>query len=169
MEKDELMILRYQSQDFFLCMFPLLRRLNFQPLENGGFIKIMIKNVKLGRVEFVTKMLRTFPELVLCVEESTGRNIFMLAVLYRQDEVFHLLCRSPSKIPMLDVDFDSNSILHIAAMLEPSAKSNKAPGAALLMLREVQWLKVISLTLYIYIYIKYFNDELCSVLSWFYD
>ncbi|XP_065623156.1 uncharacterized protein LOC111986977 [Quercus suber] len=32
-------------------------------------------------------------------------------------------------------------ILHIAAMLEPSARPNKAPGAALLMQREIQWFK----------------------------
>ena len=131
-----------------------LRGLNFQQLENGKVIEAIIKAVKEGRVEFVIEILKAFPELVLCVEKSTGRNIFMLAVLYRQDELFHLLCRSPAKNSILArVDFDSNSILHFAAMLEPSAKPNKAPGAALLMQREVQWFKVISLTLYIYIYI----------------
>ncbi|KAK7820433.1 ankyrin repeat-containing protein itn1 [Quercus suber] len=66
----------------------------------------------------------------------------MLAVLYRQDEVFHILHKSPAKYSILaEVDSKSNSILHIAAMLEPSARPNKAPGAALLMQREIQWFK----------------------------
>uniref|UniRef100_A0A7N2LGJ0 PGG domain-containing protein n=2 Tax=Quercus lobata TaxID=97700 RepID=A0A7N2LGJ0_QUELO len=123
-------------------MCRVLRGLNFQQLENGGVIEAIIKAVKDGRIEFVAKILKEFPELVWCVEKSTGRNIFMLVVLYRQDEVFHFLCRSPEKNSILArVDFDSNSILHFAAMLEPFAKPNKAPGAALLMQREVHWFK----------------------------
>ena len=75
----------------------------------------------------------------------------MLAVLHRQDEVFRLLCKSAAKNSKLaGVDKDSNSILHIAAMFEPSAKRNTVPGAAFLMQREAQWYKVISLTLYIF-------------------
>nr|POF11816.1 isoform 2 of ankyrin repeat-containing protein npr4 [Quercus suber] len=66
----------------------------------------------------------------------------MLAVLYRQDEVFRILRKSLAKYSILaEVDSKSSSILHIAAMLEPSARPNKAPGAALLMQREVQWFK----------------------------
>ena len=86
----------------------------------------------------------------------------MLAILYRQDEVFCFLCESPAKYSILaEVDFDSNSILHIAAMIEPSARLNEAPGAALLMQREAQWFEVISLTLYIYIYIYIISMMSC--------
>ncbi|XP_030965121.1 uncharacterized protein LOC115986356 isoform X2 [Quercus lobata] len=138
----ELKLLHHQSKILLLHMCRVLRGLNFQQLENGGVIEAIIKAVKDGRIEFVAKILKEFPELVWCVEKSTGRNIFMLVVLYRQDEVFHFLCRSPEKNSILArVDFDSNSILHFAAMLEPFAKPNKAPGAALLMQREVHWFK----------------------------
>ena len=133
-------------------MCHVLYGLSFQQLKNGKVIEAVIKAIKEGRVEFVTEILKAFPELLRCVEKSTGRNIFMLAILYRQDEVFRFLCKFPTKNSILTgVDFDSNSILHIATMLEPSARPNKAPGAALLMQREVQWFKVISLNIYIYI------------------
>ena len=166
--------LRGKSKELLLRMCEVLVGLDFQQLENGKVIEALIIAVKQGTIEFVTEILKAFPELARSVEKSTGRNIFMLAVLYRQDEVFRILCKTPAKYSILaEVDFDSNSILHIAAMLEPSARSNEAPGAALLMQREVQWFKVISLIIYIYIYIYIciynFNDELFSVLSWFYD
>ena len=129
-----------------------LAGLNFQQLEKGKVIEAIVIAVKQGRVGFVTEILKAFPELAWHVEKSTERNIFMLAILYHQDEVFRFLCESPTKYSILaEVDFDSNSILHIAAMLEPFARPIKTPGAALLMQRELQWFMVISLTLYIYI------------------
>ena len=124
-------------------MCEVLPGLNFQQLENGKVFEAMIRAVKQGRVEFVTEVLKACPGLVWCIEKSTGRNIFMLAVLYHQDEVFRLLCRSPAKNPIFSmVDRDRNTILHIAAMFEPSSRRNTVPGAAFLMQREIQWYKV---------------------------
>ena len=116
---------------------------NFQQLANGKVVEAIIKAVKEGRVEFVTEILKACPDLVWCLEKSTNRDLFDFAVLYRQDEIFHFLCKSPAKYSILALgDRDRNTILHIAAMFEPSAKSNKVPGAAFLMQREVQWYKV---------------------------
>ena len=137
-------------------MCEVLQGLNVQQLEKGKVIEAMIKAVKQGRVEFVTEILKACPDLVWCLEKSTNRNLFMFAVLHRQDEVFRRLCRSPAKNELFaTVDSNKNSILHFAAMLEPSAKRNTVPGAAFLMQREVQWYKVkyISLTLFIYIFL----------------
>ncbi|XP_050281782.1 uncharacterized protein LOC126722672 isoform X1 [Quercus robur] len=141
-QKYQLKSLHHKYKELLRRMCEVLAGLNFQQLEKGKVIEAIIIAVKQGRVEFVTEILEAFPELAWSVEESTKRNIFMLAVLYRQDEVFRFLCKSPAKNSILArVDSDSNSILHIAAMLEPSARPNKAPGAALLMQREVQWFK----------------------------
>ena len=136
-------LLHHKSKQLLLCMCGVLPGLNFQQLKNGKVIEATIKAVKQGRVEFVTEILKACPELVRCVEESTKRHIFMVAVLHRQDEVFRLLCTSCVKNPALATeDRDKNNILHIAAMLEPSARRNTVPGAAFLMQREVQWYKV---------------------------
>ena len=132
-----------KSKELLLRMCKVLVGLDFQQLENGKVIEAIVIAVKQGRVEFVTEILKALPELAWSVEKSTGQNIFMLAVLYRQDEIFHFLCKSPAKYSILALgDRDRNTILHIAAMFEPSAKSNKVPGAAFLMQREVQWYKV---------------------------
>ena len=124
-------------------MCQVLQGLNFQLLVKGKVIEAMIKAVKEGRVEFVNEILKACPDLAWCAEKSTGRDFFNFAVLHRQDEVFCLLYRSLAKnVLFAKLDYDRNSILHFAAMLEPSARRNTVPGAAFLMQREVQWYKV---------------------------
>ena len=104
-------------------------KFEFSTTRKWFVIKAIIKAVKKGRVEFVTTILNACPELVWCVENSTERNIFMLAILHCQDEVFRLLCKSPAKnSKFARADKDSNKILHIAAMFEPSARRNTIPG-----------------------------------------
>ncbi|KAL4599600.1 hypothetical protein ACB092_11G138100 [Castanea dentata] len=138
----DLKLLHHQSKKLLLRMCPVLPGLNIHQLRKGKVIEAMMKAVKQGRVEFVTEILKACPDLVWCVEKSTNRDIFMLAVLHRQHEVFRFLCRSPAKKTLFaTVDSDRNSILHISAMFEPSARRNTVPGAAFLMQREVQWYK----------------------------
>ncbi|KAM3685173.1 hypothetical protein ACJW31_11G098100 [Castanea mollissima] len=135
-------LLHHQSKKLLLRICQVLQGLNYQQLENGRVIEGMIKAVKEGRVEFVTEILKACPDLVWCAEKSTNRSFLSFAVLYRQDEVFRLLCRSPLKKALFaSIDSDNNTILHFAAMLEPSARRNTVPGAAFLMQREVQWYK----------------------------
>ena len=109
----------------------------------------LMKAVKNGRVEFVTAVINEDYELVWTRELDTNNNIFMLAVLYRQNKVFQFLYEFHLKSPMLSlVNKDGNNILHMTATLEPSARRNTVPGAAFLMQRSVQWFKVTSLTSY---------------------
>ena len=124
-------------------MCEVLPGLNFRQRRNGKVIEAIIEAVKQGGVEFVTEILKACPELIWCVEKSTDRDLYSFAVLLCQDEVFRRLCRSPAKNELFaTVDSDKNTILHIAAMFEPSARRNTVPGAAFLMQREVQWYKV---------------------------
>ena len=139
----ELKLRHHQYKELLLHMCEVLAGLSPQQLKNGRVIEAMIKAVKQGRVEFVTEILKACPDLVWWIEKSTNRGLYNFAVLYRQDEVFRLLCRSPAKSTLFGVvDSDKNNILHFAAMLEPSARRNTVPGAAFLMQREVQWYKV---------------------------
>ena len=124
-------------------MCEVLPGFNVQQLANGKVVEAIIKAVKEGRVEFVTEILKACPGLVWCVEKSTNRDLFNFAVLHRQDEVFRLLCESPAKNVLFPTyDSDKKNILHLAALVEPSARRNTIPGAAFLMQREVQWYKV---------------------------
>ena len=73
-------------------MCEVLPGLNFQQLRNGKVIEAMIEAVKQGRVEFVTEILKTCPDLVWCVEKSTDQHIFMVVVLCRSlRSVLHLI------------------------------------------------------------------------------
>ena len=128
-------------------MCEVLPGLSWEQLESGMVIIAIIKAVTQGHVEFVSAVLNVCPELIWCAEASRNQNIFMLVVLHRQDEVFRHLYKYSAKNSIFSrADGDANSILHITAMFEPSARRNTVPGAAFLMQREVQWYKVISLT-----------------------
>ena len=130
----------------------------------------LIKAVRNGRVEFVTAVLNANYKLVWTREFGTENNIFMLAVVYRQNKVFQFLCGFLLKNTILSfVNNNGNNILHMAATLEPSARRNTVPGSAFLMQREVQWFKVTSLTSYhfgVLIFSSFSKKELFLVLSW---
>ena len=131
-------------------------------LEKGLVFEAVCIAVKRGIIEFVSDILRTCPDFsMLCREKSTHRNMIMIAVLHRQKQVFNFLHSLNANNPLLAAkDNKGNSILHIAAMFESSATSNRVPGAAFLMQSERQWFKVISLTLYVF--------NIISVMSFFF-
>ena len=132
--------------------------LNLSRQEVSLVYMALIKAVKNGRVEFVTAVINANYTLVWTTEFGNN-NLFMLAVIYRQNKVFQLLCGFPLKNAILSlVNNDGNNILHMAATLEPSARRNIVPGAAFLLQREVQWFKVTSLTS--------FHFDVLSVLSY---
>lgn len=135
-----------------------LPKVSAHRLEKGLVFEAICIAVKRGIVEFVSDILHTCPDFsTLCREKSTQRNMIMIAVLHRQKEVFNFIYSFNAKNSITannslgyKKDNKGNSILHIAAMFEPSATSNRVPGAAFLMQSERQWFKVISLTLYVF-------------------
>ena len=150
-------LLHRQSEKLLLLICPSLQNASLQ--EISLVCDALIKAVKNGRVEFVTAVINTNYTLVWTNESETQTNIFMLAIVYRQNKVFQFLCRFLLKNTILSlVNNDGNNILHMAATLEPSARRNIVPGAAFLMQREVQWFKVTSLTSYLF--------DVLSVLSY---
>ena len=154
----ELKSLHKQSRDVLLHMCRELPKVNADRLQKGLVFEAICIAVKRGIVEFVSEILDTCPDFsTLCREKSTKRNMIMIAVLHRQEQVFNSIYSFNAKNSitannsLLGVKDDKgNSILHIAAMFEPSATSNSAPGAAFLMQSERQWFKVISHTLYVF-------------------
>ena len=127
-----------------------LKNLSGQQLIEGHVDEAIIKAAKKGMVKFVTEIWSECPRLVWSRERSTGRNLFMCAVLHRQYEIFRLLYGYILKDSILaTTDDNGNNILHMAAMIEPSARRNTVPRAAFHMQREVQWFEVIYISLYI--------------------
>ena len=141
-----------------------LPKVRADQLEKGLVFEAICIAVKRGIVEFVSDILETCPDFsTMCREKSTQRNMIMIAILHRQKEVFNFIYSFNAKNSITSnhsKDNKGNSILHIAAMFEPSATSNSVPGAAFLMQSERQWFKVISLTLYVF--------NIISVMSFFF-
>jgi len=97
---------------------------------------------------------------LLYTTDTMGRNIFFYAVLYRQAKIFNLIYRlGKAKNSVTNVrDSSKSTILHMAAMLEPSTKRDRIAGDALKMQSEVQWFQVISLGLYF--------SNVITLISW---
>ncbi|XP_017972115.1 PREDICTED: uncharacterized protein LOC18604234 isoform X2 [Theobroma cacao] len=102
----------------------------------------MIGAAKLGVTEFIIEMSKANPDIMSFTDEH-GRNIFMIAAIYRQEKVFSLICGIPALTGQLlpYVDIYGNALLHLAAELGPNseAKLTQISGAALQMQRELQW------------------------------
>ncbi|GMY20969.1 protein ACCELERATED CELL DEATH 6-like isoform X2, partial [Fagus crenata] len=136
----ELKLLHCQSKKILLLMCQSLLISSRQEVSLA--CEALIKAVKNGRIEFVTTVMNANDTLVWARDFDTNNNIFMLAVLYRQNKVFQFLCGLLLKNTMLSkVNKDGNNILHMAGTLEPSARRHTIQGPAFLMQREVKWFK----------------------------
>lgn len=83
---------------------------------------------KEGNVEFLSMILNSKPDL-LWEFNSKGQNIFHIAVLHRQKEVFDLIYKfGPFKdLISVQIDNQQNNILHSTAKLRASRSSNDNP------------------------------------------
>nr|XP_048325377.1 ankyrin repeat-containing protein At5g02620-like isoform X2 [Ziziphus jujuba var. spinosa] len=100
-----------------------------------------------GNVEFITRLLEEKPEL-LEKSDASGRNIFMLAILHRQANIFELIRGFNSlSAAATAVDMDGNTALHMAGILSsPCPQLDRISGAALKMQRELQWFEAVKKT-----------------------
>ncbi|XVE83321.1 hypothetical protein DITRI_Ditri16bG0079400 [Diplodiscus trichospermus] len=116
-------------------------------LEDELKLEVLVKKplfeaVKRGIVEFVTEMMKHYPEVVWFYDEK-DRNIFFVATAERQEKVFSLIYKMGAKKNSLATywDKDCNNMLHQAAFVAPSSQLDRVCGAALQMQRELQWFK----------------------------
>ncbi|KAF5441852.1 hypothetical protein F2P56_010644 [Juglans regia] len=115
-----------------------------QQLKDGRVYSAITRATKNGSFEFVSKMLETDLRFIR-YRDGDRRNIFMLAVLHRQEKIFSILYSRDTMMSYNAMkclqDAKGNNILHMAGMLEHSTRVNQIPGAALQMQRELQWFK----------------------------
>ncbi|GMP88069.1 hypothetical protein CsSME_00040188 [Camellia sinensis var. sinensis] len=122
------------------CISQHISALNHSQIKDTELFQAVFNAIKHGNVEFVEEILTAYPDIIWIVDEDM-RNIFLYAVLQRQEKIFTLLHKmGPKKnIIATSLDKDSNTILHHAAMLSPSSHLDGISGAALQMQRELQW------------------------------
>jgi ankyrin repeat protein len=106
-------------------------------------ITLLIEATKVGNVEFLIIILRSYPELIWKVDKNYG-SLFHVAVLYRQESVFNLIYEIGAikdNIAAYIVE-DNNNMLHLAGKLAPSDRLNLISSASLQMQRELLWFMV---------------------------
>ncbi|XP_028755344.1 ankyrin repeat-containing protein ITN1-like [Neltuma alba] len=101
----------------------------------------LFRAVKEGNVEFVVKISKANPEILLSVDNSY-RNIFYLAIEHRQARVFNLFHELHFKDAFAcSKDIFGNTLLRAAAAKAPDIILNRIYGPALQMQRELKWFK----------------------------
>ncbi|KAG2669431.1 hypothetical protein I3760_14G034300 [Carya illinoinensis] len=140
----EMKKIHVQSNELLSRMCHVISESNMEQLQGGLVYTAICRAAKNGIVEFVSEMLNTNRKLVLWTRDINGRNIFMLGVLHRQEKIFSVLYRLDGKmshsLTCLE-DKYGNNMLHMAGMIDDSARINQISGAALQMQRELQWFK----------------------------
>ena len=121
---------------------------NTQQRTTGGVYDAILRAIKEGIFEFVFDIVKADPQLVWS-HDKKSTSIFSGAVQYRHAEIFSLIYGLDIKSALASGtdSFHGNTLLHMAGMSAPSTSLDRIAGAALQMQRELQWFKVISLTL----------------------
>ncbi|KAL1191802.1 Ankyrin repeat-containing protein ITN1 [Cardamine amara subsp. amara] len=101
----------------------------------------LLEAVENGNKEFFIEIIKCNPELLWISKATSGRNLFQLAVAFRQEKIFNLIYGLDDRNFTLlrSYDRDHNNILHIVAHLSPPDQLSMVSGAALKMQRETQW------------------------------
>ncbi|PON71170.1 PGG domain containing protein [Parasponia andersonii] len=120
-----------------------IQTLNKEQISNGLIGQALCESVTRGTLEFFLSVTKAKPELISYLDDS-GKDIFMLAVQFRQPKIYCLIhgINASEKARAVSLADDSeNSILDMAGFLAPSTQLNSIQGAALQMQRELQWFK----------------------------
>lgn len=134
-----------QAIKLLKCISCTIKNLKVEQLDESLVYQAIIQAVKHGIVEFITEIIDSNPDLLAASEDFSKRNIFLTAILHRQEKIFGLLHRLDNlrRIQMIShVDMFENNMLHLAGMLAPPRQLDGISGAALQMQRELQWFKV---------------------------
>ncbi|KMS96654.1 hypothetical protein BVRB_8g201160 isoform B [Beta vulgaris subsp. vulgaris] len=106
--------------------------------------RLLFVAAKLGKVEFLTTLIRSYPDLIWKVDENRY-TIFHIAVTHRQEEIFKLIYEIGAIKDLIATykDDDGNNMLHLAGKLAPLPRLACVSGATLQMQREILWFKAV--------------------------
>lgn len=105
--------------------------------------KLIFVAAEQGNIEFLTILIREYPDLVFQVDENSY-TIFHYAVKYRHNSIFKLIYKIGSFRDLIAPlkDKKGNNILHLAGFSAPPYRLNIVSGAALQLQRELLWFEV---------------------------
>lgn len=138
----EVKLAHVQTQELLSCVCREISTQGESQFEKVGIKKVVFIAVKHGIVEFITEIMKHYPDIIWCYDDY-NRHIFLYATLQRQEKIFNLIYTMGAKKNSVATNWDKahNNILHQAAFLAPSSQLDRVSGAALQMQRELQWFK----------------------------
>ncbi|GLT47548.1 hypothetical protein SLA2020_212370 [Shorea laevis] len=98
----------------------------------------MFEATKQGMVEFVIELLKVTQPLIYF--NPDGRNVFTIAIQYRQENIFNLLYgihEAWTAQILNQTDKKGNSMLHVAGEIAPDFQLARISNSALQMQREL--------------------------------
>ncbi|KAL4288388.1 hypothetical protein AHAS_Ahas19G0281200 [Arachis hypogaea] len=122
--------------------FSAIYKLNEREITAGRIREAILKAAKRGNPEFIVEAIRIHYPFLWNTNDENGRNIFFLAVEFRQAAVLNLIHGLAMKHVFANMrDKGANCLLHMAGLPPPSSHLNRISGALLQMQREMQWFK----------------------------
>ncbi|GLT47547.1 hypothetical protein SLA2020_212360 [Shorea laevis] len=124
------------------CMCNHLSTLKEQHRVDCGVVEAIFEASKQGMVEFVIELLKINQPLIY--NNKDGRNVFMVAIQCRQENIFNLFygIHEAWKTLILNrKDVKGNNTLHVAGEIAPHFQLARITSPALQMQRELQWFK----------------------------
>ncbi|XP_027074120.1 uncharacterized protein [Coffea arabica] len=102
----------------------------------------LIQATRLGIIEVVQEILSVHPEAAYTFD-GKGRNILQIAVEERKWFLYDYLMTSGTHMDRMlsAIDYEGNSIIHLAARLEPPPSPSTPPAVVPQMMWEVLWFK----------------------------
>ncbi|KAG6671789.1 hypothetical protein I3842_16G022500 [Carya illinoinensis] len=106
--------------------------------------RLVVEAAKVGNVEFLIILIRSYPRLIWEVDEEHG-TLFHVAIKHRQERVFNLIYEiGILKDNLVSLYAEgSKSMLHLVGELPSPDRLNIVSGAALQMQRELLWFQEI--------------------------
>ncbi|XP_059436324.1 ankyrin repeat-containing protein At5g02620-like [Corylus avellana] len=110
------------------------------------YMTLLVEAAKVGNVEFIMIIVRSYPDLLWQVDEEYG-SLFHVATLYRQESVFNLIDNIGSMKENFTtyITFKGDNMLHFAGKLGANSdRLNTTSTSALQMQQELLWFKKIA-------------------------
>ncbi|KAF5465162.1 hypothetical protein F2P56_015191 [Juglans regia] len=107
--------------------------------------KLVVEAARVGNVEFLIILIRSYPELIWQRDDENG-TLFHVAIKYRQVRVFNLIYEigvMKDNLGTIKTKEEKNMMLHLASELPSQDRLNIVSGAALQMQRELLWFQEI--------------------------
>ncbi|OMP04762.1 hypothetical protein COLO4_09337 [Corchorus olitorius] len=134
------------NQTILEMLTPIMTTVNYKYIRSVGIKEVIINAVKFGITKVLVELIRVNPD-ILMFRDDMGRNIFLLAVLHRQEKVLSLIygIGALRKVHFRSTcDRDGSTMLHLAGKSPPQRLIDDIQGPALLLQRELQWFEEVA-------------------------